>query len=106
MGEANGDQAGQSWQPVAFKLIGKEKVPMLGRFPSDHWGMLTTWSSGPNEVIQTKTTESIPVIPSTQPKPETVTVSGTGKAEAQSATMRTQWPKGNSQDSETIVLDD
>jgi len=29
--------------PKTFKLIGTEKVPGTGQFPSDHWGILTTF---------------------------------------------------------------
>ena len=32
------------WQPK--QLLGKEKVPGLCRFPSDHWGLLTEWAYG------------------------------------------------------------
>ena len=34
------------WRPMSFRLVGKEKVKDLGRFPSDHWGMLTEWCCG------------------------------------------------------------
>ena len=29
--------------PKTFKLIGTEKVPGTSQFPSDHWGILTTF---------------------------------------------------------------
>ncbi|CAJ1362816.1 unnamed protein product [Effrenium voratum] len=32
------------WRPTSFALLGKAKVPGLGRFPSDHWGILTSWA--------------------------------------------------------------
>jgi tyrosyl-DNA phosphodiesterase 2 len=31
------------WRPISFKLVGQERVSGLGRFPSDHWGLLTAW---------------------------------------------------------------
>lgn len=31
-------------RPVSFVLIGKDRVPGIKSFPSDHWGVLTTWS--------------------------------------------------------------
>lgn len=34
------------WRPISFKLVGKEKIKSLNRFPSDHWGMLSVWSCG------------------------------------------------------------
>ncbi|CAE8596190.1 unnamed protein product, partial [Polarella glacialis] len=49
------EQSGGSnngWRPASLSLVGKEKVPNLGRFPSDHWGVLTEWTlsggSGPS----------------------------------------------------------
>lgn len=30
--------------PTSMCLLGKEKVPGLDRFPSDHWGVLTSWT--------------------------------------------------------------
>ena len=38
------DTAGEGWRPTSFRLIGQDRVPGLGRFPSDHWGLLTCWS--------------------------------------------------------------
>ena len=32
------------WRPKSIQLLGKEKVRTLGRFPSDHWGLLTEWT--------------------------------------------------------------
>jgi hypothetical protein len=29
--------------PKTFKLIGTEKIPGYSQFPSDHWGILTTF---------------------------------------------------------------
>ncbi|CAE7551941.1 tdp2 [Symbiodinium natans] len=34
------------WRPKSIELVGKSKVPDLGRFPSDHWGVLTAWEDG------------------------------------------------------------
>lgn len=34
----------EGWRPTKFQLVGQERVPGLGRFPSDHWGLLTSWS--------------------------------------------------------------
>lgn len=38
--------AATGWRPTNFTLVGRERVPGLGRFPSDHWGILTAWSAG------------------------------------------------------------
>lgn len=38
--------ADSGWRPTSFSLIGKERVASLGRFPSDHWGLVTSWTSG------------------------------------------------------------
>ena len=35
---------GDGWRPTSIRLLGKEKVAGLGRFPSDHWGLLTEWT--------------------------------------------------------------
>ncbi|OLQ15685.1 Tyrosyl-DNA phosphodiesterase 2 [Symbiodinium microadriaticum] len=35
------------WRPTRIELVGKSKVPDLGRFPSDHWGVLTFWEDCP-----------------------------------------------------------
>eukprot|EP00439_Symbiodinium_sp_Y106_P038888 s2565_g4.t1 len=35
------------WRPTRIELVGKSKVTDLGRFPSDHWGVLTFWEDGP-----------------------------------------------------------
>ena len=38
--------------PKTFKLIGTEKVPGTSQFPSDHWGILTTFKIDSNlEII-------------------------------------------------------
>eukprot|EP00438_Fugacium_kawagutii_P016648 Skav205668 [mRNA] locus=scaffold458:444370:445216:+ [translate_table: standard] len=34
------------WRPKSIQLLGKQKVQGLGRFPSDHWGLLTVWTGG------------------------------------------------------------
>jgi len=34
----------EGWRPVELELVGRGKVPDLGRFPSDHWGVMTTWA--------------------------------------------------------------
>eukprot|EP00927_Polykrikos_kofoidii_P081578 TRINITY_DN7909_c0_g1_i1.p1 TRINITY_DN7909_c0_g1~~TRINITY_DN7909_c0_g1_i1.p1 ORF type:complete len:693 (+),score=119.35 TRINITY_DN7909_c0_g1_i1:122-2080(+) len=40
------------WEPAKFELAGRSKVEGLGRFPSDHWAIETTWAltgrNGPN----------------------------------------------------------
>eukprot|EP00441_Pelagodinium_beii_P009024 CAMPEP_0197704532 /NCGR_PEP_ID=MMETSP1338-20131121/125986_1 /TAXON_ID=43686 ORGANISM="Pelagodinium beii, Strain RCC1491" /NCGR_SAMPLE_ID=MMETSP1338 /ASSEMBLY_ACC=CAM_ASM_000754 /LENGTH=412 /DNA_ID=CAMNT_0043288435 /DNA_START=66 /DNA_END=1304 /DNA_ORIENTATION=- len=36
----------EGWHPLDLELVGKDKVPDLGRFPSDHWGVMTTWAPG------------------------------------------------------------
>jgi len=33
------------WRPTSFSLLGKERVPVLNRFPSDHWGLLVAWKA-------------------------------------------------------------
>jgi len=45
-----------AWRPTSIALVGREKVPGLGRFPSDHWGLLTTWApgEGPSSHLQLK----------------------------------------------------
>lgn len=40
------DAAQSNWTCTGFQLLGKAKVPGLGRFPSDHWGVLTSWTCG------------------------------------------------------------
>eukprot|EP00929_Paragymnodinium_shiwhaense_P086830 TRINITY_DN47244_c0_g1_i1.p1 TRINITY_DN47244_c0_g1~~TRINITY_DN47244_c0_g1_i1.p1 ORF type:complete len:354 (-),score=96.26 TRINITY_DN47244_c0_g1_i1:167-1228(-) len=32
------------WKAEKFELVGRERVPNLGRFPSDHWGLQVTWT--------------------------------------------------------------
>ncbi|CAK0789787.1 unnamed protein product [Prorocentrum cordatum] len=36
----------EGWRPTAVSLVGRARVPGLGRFPSDHWGVLTVWAAG------------------------------------------------------------
>ena len=44
----------EAWRPLRFSLIGKERVPDLGRFPSDHWGLLTSWSFHSSQTLARK----------------------------------------------------
>lgn len=37
-------QAVASLHPESFVLVGKERLPTCGRFPSDHWGLLVEFS--------------------------------------------------------------
>lgn len=43
---ATATSSGEGWRPRSIRLLGKEKVAGLGRFPSDHWGLLTEWTCG------------------------------------------------------------
>lgn len=49
----------EGWRPRSIRLLGKEKVAGLGRFPSDHWGLLTEWTCG-SSVPETAPTETAP----------------------------------------------
>jgi len=51
---ADGQLQGQAWRPLSFCLIGKERVPRLGRFPSDHWGLLASWDFHSGKSLETK----------------------------------------------------
>ena len=37
-------QAKTSLRPESFALVGKDRLPACGRFPSDHWGLLMEFS--------------------------------------------------------------
>lgn len=47
-----------AWRPLSFCLVGKERVPDLGRFPSDHWGMLTSWDFPSGKPVETNPASS------------------------------------------------
>lgn len=53
---------GEGWRPRSIRLLGKEKVAGLGRFPSDHWGVLTEWTCG-------SSAPSVPAKPEKAAKP-------------------------------------
>mmetsp|Transcript_72816 Transcript_72816/g.236562 ORF Transcript_72816/g.236562 Transcript_72816/m.236562 type:complete len:114 (-) Transcript_72816:76-417(-) len=36
----------QGWRPTSLLLVGRRRIPGFGRFPSDHWGVLTAWQVG------------------------------------------------------------
>lgn len=49
------------WRPTSFSLVGQKRVPVLGRFPSDHWGIMSEWSLGGinDAALNATTTESL-----------------------------------------------
>eukprot|EP00913_Durusdinium_trenchii_P014316 g13431.t1 len=62
--KAKASKPGDGWQPKSIRLLGKEKIAGLHRFPSDHWGLLTEWTVAPEEA------------PKPTPKPPAPSASG------------------------------
>jgi len=40
------------WRPTSFALLGKDRVPVLNRFPSDHWGLSVAWRAEDKTVAE------------------------------------------------------